>query len=627
MARRLSWLWGCSLMLATGMGGCIKREPRPEVPESDMAAATATVSPAARPPTGNWGKVQGTDVLGGKGIRAFALAGQAERVTAKFVKVEGEGFSEAIQAEIREKPSNAYDVQIRALNTEPIESGDVLLATVFLRSVTPPKDSEQGESEFVFELSRDPWTKSITQGIRATKDWQKLHIPFIAGQAFGPGEAQIAFRLGFAPQVLEFGAVTVENFRKELALADIPTARPTYSGMAADASWRKDAADRIEKTRKADLAVIVKTADGKPVLGAKVTLRQTRSGFHFGTSAPASDILSEQNPRFREVLRELFTVVAPENDLRWAPLAGDWGSSYTLARATAAAGWLDQEGFGVYGASLISPAWRDLPKGLRTLEKEPDKLRAEIERHIRETVSALRGKIDVWDVVENPAGNRDLLDVLGDKVLGEWLAAARASDPDAKLLISDAAALGSSSADAVKRQRFEGIVRALIDAKAPIDAIGLQARLGSTLVPPEVVVERLDQMAKLGKKLYVSEFDVTLDEPAVRAQYVRDFYTAVFSHPAVDGMVLWGFWDGAHWKNNAPLYGQDWSEKPGAAETRRLLLETWRSNSEGDTAADGTYRTRAFLGNYEVEASAAGKSAKSATSLAGSGAEVVLVLK
>ena len=50
---------------------------------------------------------------------------------------------------------------------------------------------------------------------------------------------------------------------------------------------------------------------------------------------------------------------------------------------------------------------------------------------------------------------------------------------------------------------------------------------------------------------------------------------------------MWGFWDGAHWKNNAPLYRRDWSLKPAGAAYRDLVLKTWRTDASGKTGADG----------------------------------------
>jgi hypothetical protein len=71
---------------------------------------------------------------------------------------------------------------------------------------------------------------------------------------------------------------------------------------------------------------------------------------------------------------------------------------------------------------------------------------------------------------------------------------------------------------------------------------------------------------------------------------------------------MWGFWDGRHWHNNAPLYRKDWSLKPAGQVYRDLVLGAFRTNLSGNADAAGVYRTRAFLGSYEITVSAAGKS-------------------
>jgi hypothetical protein len=62
----------------------------------------------------------------------------------------------------------------------------------------------------------------------------------------------------------------MENFGTQLALADLPTTRITI-GIEPTAAWRTEAAERIEKLRKADLKVVVKDATGKAIPQAQVT--------------------------------------------------------------------------------------------------------------------------------------------------------------------------------------------------------------------------------------------------------------------------------------------------------------------------------------------------------------------
>ncbi len=57
-----------------------------------------------------------------------------------------------------------------------------------------------------------------------------------------------------------------------------------YPGRNLDADWRKAAAERIEKFRKAGLTVLVTDAQGKPIREAHVGIRLTQHSFRFGTA-------------------------------------------------------------------------------------------------------------------------------------------------------------------------------------------------------------------------------------------------------------------------------------------------------------------------------------------------------
>lgn len=63
--------------------------------------------------------------------------------------------------------------------------------------------------------------------------------------------------------------------------------------------------------------------------------------------------------------------------------------------------------------------------------------------------------------------------------------------------------------------------------------------------------KRLDRYAAFGKDLEIPEFDINTMVEALQADYRRDFMTAVFSHPSVKALMMWGFWEGAHWRPRA----------------------------------------------------------------------------
>jgi hypothetical protein len=117
-----------------------------------------------------------------------------------------------------------------------------------------------------------------------------------------------------------------------------------------------------------------------------------------------------------------------------------------------------------------------------------------------------------------------------------------------------------------------------------------------------------------------------MDDLETAGAFTRDFYTALFSHPSVQGIIMWGFWDGSHWKNNAAMYKGDWTLKPGGQAYRDLVLRDWKTNVQLTTDAEGRVTTRGFLGDYEIQASVAGRTKPVKRSLDSRGASVTVTL-
>jgi len=619
IAHRLAWLLVGALLSVS----CIIQS-RTASKGAGQGGEPAPVAPRAA--TGNYGKVPGVDMLAGLRIDGFELQGDREKVSLSTVKVEGQPFTQAVRAETKAPSQNAWDVQLATKTREPVERGDVLLATFYFRTVRSLEESGEGQTEFVFELARDPWTKSVSFPIRASREWKLVHIPFVALMDHKVGKAQMTFRLGYAPQTIEIGGVKVENFGKQLALADLPTTKITYPGMEPDAAWREAAAQRIETRRKADLRITVLDNVGKPVSNAAVKVQQLTHEFAFGTCVAAGRLVGSGNERYRQVVTELFNSATLENNLKWVALAGDWGGSFKIEQAQAAVDWLRQRGLAVRGHVLVWPGWKNLPRSLRQHEKDPARLRREVEQHIREVATAMRGRLDHWDVVNEPFDNHDLLDILGTPIMADWFRLARSIDAKPKLFINDYAILSGGGGGTPHRDYYEKTIRQLLDAGAPVDGIGLQGHFGTSLTAPEDLLRILDRFAEFKKPIIVTEYDVVVDDEELAAQYTRDFYTLLFSHPAVTGVTMWGFWDGAHWKHNAPIYRQDWSLKPAGQAYQELVQKTWHTEGSMQTDAEGRASLRGFRGDYSISVQSGGKKKVKKVSLGAQGVTTNIML-
>ncbi|HXK03409.1 MAG TPA: hypothetical protein VMS37_13465 [Verrucomicrobiae bacterium] len=67
--------------------------------------------------------------------------------------------------------------------------------------------------------------------------------------------------------------------------------------------------------------------------------------------------------------------------------------------------------------------------------------------------------------------------------------------------------------------------------------------------------------------------------------------------------------------------------KPNAEAYENLVFHRWWTNADGKTAASGTFTARGFLGDYEIEVKAGGKSKTIRASLPKEGAAVECVLE
>lgn len=255
-----------------------------------------------------------------------------------------------------------------------------------------------------------------------------------------------------------------------------------------------------------------------------------------------------------------------------------------------------------------------------------------VAERVRTVAGQLAGRIDDWDVVNEPFSNHDILDVLnppgtpiGSGVMAEWFRMAHEADPDARLYLNDYGILTASSLEDAHLRSHYDTARRLLEAGAPLHGLGMQGHFGSSLTPPERLWEVLDLFAELGLSIKATEFDVNLDDPAVIADYTRDFYTALFAHPSVDGILSWGFWAGAHWRPDAAYLGRGFNPRPSDVALQRLLFETWWTDESATTDGLGEARVRGFHGAYEVTVALPGGGEVAETvELGADGAAVVL---
>lgn len=417
----------------------------------------------------------------------------------------------------------------------------------------------------------------------------------------------------------------------------ISESAPPYPGAEPDAPWRAAAASRIEDHRKAGHSVRVVDASGAPVPGAQVQVAMQQHAFGFGSAVQAFRLRdnASQHAEYKNKVAELFNLATLENNLKWPAWEGEWGSLWSQAGAINAIDWLNGQGIDARGHVMVWPGESNLPADLRQLlsddslsPAEQQVVRDRIATHIASIAGVTDGKVVAWDVINETRTNNDLMRELaeGDAAMVTWFEQARAASPDAKLYLNDFGILNSWGRGSNRDQYFSTL-EALQQQGAAIDGVGFQGHFReSDITGPEELWSIMDRFEALGLDMQVTEFDFETTDEELQAQYTRDFLTAMFAHEGVDDVILWGFWEDAHWRPDAAMFRSDWSIKPNGEAYLDLLFNEWWTDEVLQADEAGEAIVRGFKGDYAVTATAGSVSASQDTVLLADGEETLLVL-
>ena len=457
--------------------------------------------------------------------------------------------------------------------------------------------------ETKLQLSGPPYTMAApTSTIELGTELKEVPVVFRVTTAIEKGRASLTLLCAGKLQTVEIVSIRVLHYPAGTDTSGFPRVRRTYPGREADAPWRKAALDRIEQHRKADFSVRVRGADGEPLVDTKVTLTLRRHEFGFGSAVTAELLTAETEDarRYREIIDRLFSRVVFENDLKdfgWETDAA--GKDALKQRLDQAFGWLGQRKISVRGHYLMQVA---VPPNLAGVT-DPEAIRRHFLDTSQERIDFARDRVCEWDVINHPVAwsgaellsKRPGLEKLDRDIYG--LAQRATSLP---FFVNEDQIFRPG------RQADETFVylEALKQDGFRVDGLGNQAHFDeSFLPPPEQLLAVTDRFAALVPRQVVTEYDiVTQDDEELAADYTRDALIACFSHPAYTGFLLWGFWEGSHWKPEAASWNRDWSVRKRGEVLEEWLGRCWTTRVTLTTGKGGTVRWRGFPGHYQLEA-------------------------
>ncbi|GAB4309159.1 MAG: endo-1,4-beta-xylanase [Promethearchaeota archaeon] len=364
--------------------------------------------------------------------------------------------------------------------------------------------------------------------------------------------------------------------------------------------------EKIARLRKGPLVVTFRYANGTPAAGLRVNYSLVRHDFLFGCNFYEYQSLGERDADYEEAFFRLFNYATlPIYWRTYEPNPGEFPRDAWLASALDR---LSREGA---KPKLHPVAWRN-PAGYPDwLPGDPRLVTEALEARVDRLTSLYGGTAYAWDVVNEPThlpafGTGDAFDYVN-----ATFQRTRAGDPDGLLVLNDYGILGHDFGGGP----FYRLVRRLLDAGAPVDAIGFQGREPRTDWTPACEVwATLDAYARLGLPIHVTEFCAT-SSPQLpvtnswvkgtwseekQAAYVETFYKTCFAHPAVEAITYWDLYDGRSWVTGAGLLREDWTPKPAYEALDRLVNEEWTTRGAATLDPSGSLALDAFYGEYEI---------------------------
>lgn len=333
--------------------------------------------------------------------------------------------------------------------------------------------------------------------------------------------------------------------------------------------------DRKSRLRNSLTAAVCLAALGLPVVavgpaaqaaGTTLGTAAADTGRYFGTAVAAGRL---GDSTYTGVLNREFTMVTPENEMKWDAVEPSRGS-FTFGAADRIVGQATAQGQRMRGHTLV---WHSQLPGWVGSIGDANTLRSVMNNHITTEMNHYKGKIYAWDVVNEAFADGGsgqhrssvFQNLLGDGFIEEAFRTARNVDPAAKLCYNDYNIENWTDA------KTQGVYRMVKDFKSrgvPIDCVGLQSHFGAG-GPPANFRTTISSFAALGVDVQLTELDIAQASTTAYADTVR----ACLAVARCTGITVWGIRDSDSWRGgeNPLLFDNSGNKKPAYGATLAAL--------------------------------------------------------
>lgn len=373
-----------------------------------------------------------------------------------------------------------------------------------------------------------------------------------------------------------------------------------------------DAQKRIKQVRQRDVEICV-MQDGKPVDNAIVTIRMKNHQYLFGAVCYqyGKYPTKEMNDLFTEEFTKMFNYTMVPYHWSWyEPKRHAYNEPYTSNLIK----WAKENNLKKKLHALI---WHEL---IPEWVSYSDDIKALYTERISRLMTLHGNDFDFFDVANETTVN-DRFDTpvscwiqkygpMNMMKFGTQLV--RSFKPDAKLLYGDWN---------IHVDEYYNFLRDMRENNIDIDILGMQSHMHKERWGNQKTLDTIERAAAFGWPIHFPECSIASGVPVgpinyqsstenlwneteedlySQAEYARDFYTLVFSHPATEALSWFDFTDHRWLGAPADVVTEDLKIKPVYNTLYDLIHREWHTDADLVTGSNGVCGTRLFFGSYDI---------------------------
>ncbi|WVY91083.1 hypothetical protein V8G54_036597 [Vigna mungo] len=348
---------------------------------------------------------------------------------------------------------------------------------------------------------------------------------------------------------------------------------------------------QTDKIRKRDVVLKFSGLDSGSYANTSVQVRQTQNVFPIGTCISRSNI---DNEDFVDFMVKHFNWVVFGNELKWYWTEPQQGN-FNYKDADDLLSLCQKHNIQTRGHCIFWDVEGVVQQWIKSLNKND--LMTAVQNRLNGLMTRYKGKFNHYDVNNEMLHGSFFQDRLGKDIRANMFKTANQLDPSATLFVNDYHVEDGCDTRSCPDKYIHHILD-LQEQGAPVGGIGIQGHIDSPIGP--IVSSSLDKLGILGLPIWFTELDVSSINEYVRADDLEVMLREAMAHPAVEGIMLWGFWELFMSRDNAHLVNAE-GDINEAGKRFLALKQEWLSHSRGHVDEQGQYNFRGFHGTYNLQ--------------------------